>query len=190
MAEQIVLLDLASGDITKYTPLLGSIDIDSYKFCVLDAQNSKLKELLGDSLYTKIETDYDAGTLAGDYLILYNEFIFPILRHQATVEYLEFGALKVANGGIFKHSPANGTPADASEVKELKNSQRLKAEMYIERCQRWLYKIRPAEYIWHYENIVNPTFSGSSSLNFDFITRRTKDNTLWDGRNDSRTEIC
>lgn len=160
-------------DLTNATPLGGNIDIDRYKFCIEDAQNSKLKEILGDTLYNKIETDYLDEDLSGDYLILYNDFVKPILIHQSAVEYLIIGGYQISNGGIYKHTPANGTPVDQTEIDMLVNHQRLKVEMYVERCLRWLLKVNLPEYQWHYENIVNPQFR-NSGFGFDFIGYKTE----------------
>jgi hypothetical protein len=182
MSTQIYLIDFE--DLTNNTPLGGNIDEDRYKFCILDAQNSKLKEILGDTLYTKIETDYHANTLSGNYLTLYNEFVKPILIHQGAVEYLTIASFQVSNGGIYKHTPANGQPVEMSDVKYLIDSQRLKVEMYVERLNRWLLRIYPTEYTYHYENIVNPSFRRTSTLNFDFVGNKTT--SAWREKPDNR----
>lgn len=184
----VYLIDLEAGELTKATPLGGNIDIDRYSFCVEDAQNSKVKELLGDTLYNKIETDYLAETLTGDYLTLYNEFIKPIIIHQSAVEYLNIGSLQVSNGGIYEHIPANGQPADTAKIKLMIDSQRLKVEMYTERLNRWLIRVYPPEYIYHYENIVNPSFRQNSGLSFDFVGSQTASSCRKD--NDNRMSNC
>jgi len=168
MPTPIYLIDYKAGDLTKNTPLGGNIDVERYKFCIIDAQNSKLKELIGDTLYSKIETEYVADTLAGDYLELYNEFIYWIVIHQTAVEYLTIGSYQVSNGGIYKHTPANGTPVEKSDVEYLVNAQNTKVEMYVERMNRWLLRKNLQEYVWHYENIVNPNRE-SNSLGFEII---------------------
>jgi hypothetical protein len=183
----ILLIDLTSGDLTKATPLGGNIDIDRYNFCVLDAQNSKVRELLGDDLYQKIETDYVDETLTGIYLELYTNFVKPIIIHQSAVEFLTIGSFQVSNGGIYKHTPANGTPIEMSEVKYIIDAQRTKVEMYEERLNRWLLRVRPTEYNWFYENIVNPSFGNNSTLNFDIVGNNTK---RWNEKPDNRMDNC
>ena len=178
----IYLIDFE--DITEGTPLGGNIDIDRYKFCIQDAQNSKMRELLGDTLYNKVETDYFNNALAGNYLELYNSFVKPILIHQTAVEYLTVGSFQVSNGGIFKHTPANGTPVEMSDLKYLIDSQKLKVEMYVERLNRWLLRVYPSEYTYHYENIVNPSFRSRTGLNFDFIGNKTSK--VWNEKPDNR----
>jgi hypothetical protein len=175
------------SELTNATPLGGNIDVDRYKFCILDAQRSKIRELLGDTLYEKIESDYDSNTLSGIYRTLYEQFVKPILIHQSAVEYLTIGSFQVANGGIFKHTPQNGTPVEFSEVKHLIDSQKVKVEMYVERLNRWLIRVRPTEYNWYYENIVNPMPTYGGSLNFD-ITGNTDE---WKNeKSDNRMDNC
>ena len=174
-------------ELTNATPLGGNIDVDRYKFCILDAQNSKIKELLGDSLYTKIETDYDNDTLTGNYLTLYNEFVKPILIHQSAVEYLTIGSFQVGNGGIYKHTPQNGTAVEMSDVKFMIDAQKIKVEMYVSRLQRWLLRVMPPEYNWYYENIVNPTIQGVGMINFDIVGNNTK---KWNEKSDNRMDNC
>ena len=171
-------------DLTSATPLGGNIDVDRYKFCIEDAQNSKMRELLGDTLYDKIDSDYMAGTLTGNYLELYSNFVKPILIHQSAVEYLTIGSFQVSNGGIYKHTPANGQAVEMSDVKFLIDAQRLKVEMYVERLNRWLLRVYPTEYTYHYENIVNPSFKNRTGLNFDFVGRKTTNQ--WIGKPDNR----
>jgi hypothetical protein len=180
----IYLIDYS--ELTNATPLGGNIDVDRYKFCILDAQNSKIKELLGDTLYTKIETDYDNETLAGNYLTLYNEFVKPILIHQSAVEYLTIGSFTVGNGGIYKHTPQNGTAVEISDVKFMIDAQKIKVEMYTSRLRRWLLRVMLSEYIWHYENIVNPTIQGTGMINFDITGNTDK----WNGKSDNRMDNC
>jgi hypothetical protein len=181
----IYLIEYAQ--LTNATPLGGDIDVDRYKFCILDAQNSKIKELLGDTLYTKIETDYDEDNLTGNYLTLYNEFVKPILIHQSAVEYLTIGSFQIANGGIYKHTPQNGTAVELSDVKYLIDAQRTKVEMYTERLNRWLLRLQLPEYNWYYENIVNPMPTRGGNLNFDITGNTDK----WrEGKSDNRMDNC
>lgn len=177
---------ISNTELTTATPLGGNIDIDRYSFSILDVQNSKIKELLGDSLYTKIETDYQAEDLSGLYLTLYNEFVKPIIIHESAAEYLIIGSYQVSNGGIYKHTPANGTPIESAEIDRLVNNQRTKAEMYCERLQRWLFRNLASipEYTYHYENIVNP-MPKNGGLNFDIISNT---NRLWEKKPDNRMD--
>ncbi len=147
---------LRANTLAKYTPINGNVDPDLYKSCVLDAQRTRLEEILGEELYNKIVTDFNADDLTGDYLELYNNYIVPFLIHQSAAEYLLIGAYKIGNNGIFKTAPDNATAVDKVEVDYLVQNQRNKADMYKERMQRWLCKNRLPEYRIDSDNIVNP----------------------------------
>ena len=154
--DELLLTDL---DLVESTPLGGNIDPDKYRFCVHDAQVSKLEEILGETLYEKIKTEFSAipKTLTGDYLVLYEKYIRPFLIHQAAVEYLLIGGYQIANGGIYKHSPANSAPVEVAEVNFLVKNQRAKAEMYQARLERYLVKMNFTEWTYSDDNNVNPT---------------------------------
>ena len=151
--ETILLND---NEITESTLLGGNIDVDRYKFCIIDAQISKLEESLGETLYEKIKTDFENNVLTGDYLILHTKYIKPFLIHQSALEYLKIGAYHVSNGGIYKHTPSNGTAIDKNEVDFLVENQRVKAEMYMQRMEKWLSLNRIPEYYAYVSGTVVP----------------------------------
>lgn len=151
---------LPSNILTKYTPIMGNVDPDLYKSCIVDAQRTRLEEILGEDLYAKIYNDYFDDTLTGDYLELYDSYVVPFLVHQSAVEYLLIGAYKVANNGIFKAVVENGQSVDKGEVDYLVQNQRNKADMYKERMQRWLCKNPLPEYNSTTDDIVPPLKNG------------------------------
>jgi len=147
---------LTDNEITDNTVLGGNIDVDRLRICILDAQMSRLEELLGEELYLKIETDFEAGTLEDDYLILHRDYIKPFLIRQGALEFLKVGAFTVANNGISVPSPQNTTPIDAKMLNGLINEMRMKADMFAERMYKWLCKSRLPEYVSRTDNIINP----------------------------------
>jgi len=154
MAETLLLSD---NDLTENTFLGGNIDVDKYRPCIVDAQLSKVIEILGEDLYEKMKTDFPVYT--GLYETMYDDYLKPMLIRQAACEYVLIGAYTVANGGIFKFTPTNGTPAEKNEVDQLANNLRIKAEMYGERLEKWLCKFGSGipEYNCGSDNIVNPS---------------------------------
>jgi hypothetical protein len=129
---------LKENELTKNTFLGGNIDVDLYVSCIADAQRSKLEEILGETLYNKISVDFEKDDLSGLYSTLYEDYIKPFLIRQSAVEYLLIGAYKVNNNGIFKMQAENTVALDKSEIDNLVQNQRLKAEMYQGRLERWL----------------------------------------------------
>lgn len=147
---------LKENELSKGTLLGGNIDIDLWIPCVVDAQRTKVEETLGETLYNKICTDFENDNLIGLYETLYEDYVKPFLIHQATVEYLLVGAYKVNNNGIFKSQPENTVTVEKAEVDYLVKNQRLKADMYQGRLERWLALNPLPEYNIEVNEIVPP----------------------------------
>lgn len=140
------ILLIRPSEITEFTPLGGNVDIDKFKPCIFDVQVMVIEPLLGTELYEKIRTDFEADSLSGLYLELYNSYLKPILKHQVFAEYSEIASYMVNNGGIFKHQPTDSVVVEKNEIQYLAQTQRTKAQTYIERCKRWLCENSLPEY--------------------------------------------
>lgn len=140
------ILLIRPSEITEFTPLGGNVDVDKYTPCIYDVQIMVIEPLLGADLYDKVKTDFEAGTLAGEYLTLYTDYLKPILRHEVFAEYVEIGSYTVANGGIYKHAPENAEVVTKSEVQYLAQTHRSKSQTYIDRAKKWLRKSTIIEY--------------------------------------------
>lgn len=148
---------LTDNELSKNTWLSGNIDKDKLRQCILDAQTERLEVLLGEKLYEKICTDYDADTLIDEYLILYTDYIKPFLIRQSALEYLKIGAFSVSNNGIFQPTSQNAQPISDAQLQVLKDEMSIKANAYADRMHRWLKKSNLPEYECDSENIINPT---------------------------------
>ncbi len=174
----VILLN--DNDITKYTLLGGNIDVDKLRQCILDAQATRLEELLGETLYEKIETDYDNNDLSGDYLTLYINYIKPFLIQQSAVEYLKIGAFAITNNGITQPTPANTTAVSEQSLSRLVNERRIVADTYADRLKRKLCKLDLPEYEYNSDNIINPQQASNSG--WYFPTNRITEDELFYGR--------
>lgn len=133
-------------DLTEYTPIEGGVDTDRYLPVILDVQITVIEPMLGTALYDKIITDFQNGVLTGDYENLYTNYLKPILRYQVAAEYVLIGAYRVANGGIMKHKSEHSDPASTKEIVFLSETQRNKAQTYINRAEKWLNSSSIPEY--------------------------------------------
>ena len=120
-------------DLVRSTALGGSIDTDKFIQWIKVAQEIHITNYLGSDLYNKISADIIAGTLAGNYLSLVNDYVQPMLIHFSMVEYLPFGAYSISNGGVYKHNSENSTSVDKGEVDFLIEKERKIAEYYVQR---------------------------------------------------------
>lgn len=92
-------------DVVKLSGFDGNIDNDSINPFIFMAQNTDIKRILGAELYNKIVTDYEAETLAGDYLDIYNNYISIIQAYYTCSYYLQLGIAKVSQNGAYLVTP-------------------------------------------------------------------------------------
>jgi len=126
-------LFVTTEDLAKFTALNGNIDPDKFVQFVKVAQDIHIQTYLGTDLFNKITTDVIAGTLAGAYLTLVNNYVKDMVFQWALVEYLPWAAYTIANKGVYKHTTENGETVDQSEVKYLVEKARDTAEHYTKR---------------------------------------------------------
>ena len=126
-------LFISRTDLVKNSLLDGNIDTDKFAQYIKIAQQIDVHNYLGTDLYNKISEDIIAGTLAGDYLFLLNEYIQPMLIHYAMMQYLPFASYSVKNGGVYKHSAENSESVTKEEIDYLVNKERNFAEYYTKR---------------------------------------------------------
>ena len=101
MTKLIITID----DISRLSGFDGNIDNDSINPFIFMAQNSEIKRILGVALYDKIVSDYDSDTLAGNYLLIYNDYIATILAYFTCSFYLQLGVAKVSQNGVYLVTP-------------------------------------------------------------------------------------
>ena len=101
----MIKLIISIDDISRLSGFDGNIDNDSINPFIFMAQNSEIKRILGVNLYDKILADYEADTLAGNYLLIYNDYIATILAYFTCSFYLQLGVAKVSQNGVYLVTP-------------------------------------------------------------------------------------
>jgi hypothetical protein len=149
---------------TETTILGGNVDVDKYAFCIADSQMSLIEPLLGTLLYDKMITDLtDPITYVGDYLTLYNDYIVPIVKHDATARYIEIAGVMLNNGGLYKHTADNAETLDKDDTYTLSNKWRAFAQMHVLRFNKWICKNVIAEYKTYQDEVnASKTIDGTS----------------------------
>jgi hypothetical protein len=125
-------------EINATTIMGGNVDVDKYIFCIANVQSNVLIPLLGTLLYDKIYEDAEAETLTGDYLILYNKYVKPIVKNTAVAEYITIASYMVTNGGIFKHTGDNIEVVDKQETQFLAQKYNAYAQGKIQQFYKWI----------------------------------------------------
>jgi hypothetical protein len=129
---------ITSQEIKTNTSMGGNVDPDKFMHLLYDVQVLILEPSLGTALYDKIVTDFEADNLSGDYLQLFNSYIKPVLWHSVYAQYLRDGIILAQNTGIYENSPENASQADIENVKYVSKSAQSKADVYLERMERYL----------------------------------------------------
>tara|TARA_R110000744_G_scaffold121116_2_gene225541 strand:+ start:12265 stop:12741 length:477 start_codon:yes stop_codon:yes gene_type:complete len=115
----MIKLLLTSTDIPSLTSFSGNIDADAIKPYIYLAQKNDIKRILGLDLYVKIYDDYVAGTLEGDYKIIYEDYVVEMLVFFSCSKYMIFGGYKTTNNGIHKVNIDGAMVPDPKEVNKL-----------------------------------------------------------------------
>lgn len=126
-------LFITTNDLKRNTIVDGNVDIDKFIQFIKIAQEIHIQNYLGGALYNKISDEIIAGTLAGDYLALVQDYLKDMLIHFAMVDYLPFSAYQIANGGVFKHNSENSVNATKNEIDYLVDKHRNFAQFYTRR---------------------------------------------------------
>ena len=149
---------LKNDELTKNTILGGNIDVSKFVPAIKDYQKTRLKEILGKTLYDKICADFEADTLAGLYLELYDDYVKEMVIHGGAENYLTFGAYQVTNLGITKASTENSESVSKTEVDFMVQSSRKLLEHYEREFMKWIKANPLPEYpitVRQNNNIVN-----------------------------------
>jgi len=125
-------------DLITFTAMNGNVDEDKFIQYIGIAQDMHLQKYLGTDLLVKLQNDISASTLAGNYLTLVTDWVKPVLIHWAMYEIIPRLAVRVGNGGLFRHEPENGSPLTSEEVQELRMGEKDLAIYYTERMIDYL----------------------------------------------------
>ena len=102
------------------------------------AQDKHMQVILGTDLYVRIDEDIAAGTLAGVYKALVDNYIQDSIIHYALVEALPFISFQIKNGSITQKNSENGSAANKEDVNWLVQKERDTAEFYGQRIVDYL----------------------------------------------------
>jgi hypothetical protein len=155
---------LKNDDLTRNTILGGNIDVSRYVPAIKDFQKTRLKEVLGKTLYDKISSDFEADTLSGLYLELYEDYVKEMCIHGAAENYLTFGAYQITNIGITKAKTDNSETVNKNEVDFMVQSSRKLLEHYEREFMKWIKANPLPEYPVTVRQQNNITMVGGWSL--------------------------
>ena len=127
------VLFISENKLKESTAINMNVDVDLILPHILVAQKIYLEPKLGTDLYQKLEADITAGTLAGAYKTLVDEYIGDMLPNWAFYHAIPFLRFKVENGNIYSKTSETGNALSTEEAQHLREEVRNTAEYYTER---------------------------------------------------------
>ena len=110
-----------------------NVDVNLLLPYVRQAQKLYVETKLGTDLTQKLKDEIVAGTLAGAYKTLVDEYIGDMLPNWAFYHAIPFLRFKIENGNIYSKTSETGTALSTEEAQHLREEVRNTAEYYTER---------------------------------------------------------
>ena len=110
-----------------------NVDVNLLLPYVRQAQKLYVETKLGTDLTEKLKSEIIAGTLAGAYKTLVDDYIGDMLPNWAFYHAIPFLRFKIENGNIYSKTSETGTPLSTEEAQHLREEVRNTAEYYTER---------------------------------------------------------
>lgn len=122
----------------RYTFLNGQVDEDRLPPAIIAAQDLHLQPYLGSDLLDALKTKAQAGTLAGAYATLLDEYVRKALAWFTLVELVGDLRVQIRNGGLFTSAPEGATSIGSDELTNVREACRTKGEFYLNGMCRYL----------------------------------------------------
>ena len=110
-----------------------NVDVNLLLPYVRQAQKLYVETKLGTDLTDKLKAEITAGTLAGAYKTLVDDYIGDMLPNWAFFHAIPFLRFKIENGNIYSKTSETGTALSTEEAQHLREEVRNTAEYYTER---------------------------------------------------------
>jgi len=110
-----------------------NVDVNLLLPYVRQAQKLYVETKLGTNLTQKLKDEITAGTLAGAYKTLVDDYIGDMLPNWAFYHAIPFLRFKIENGNIYSKTSETGTALSETEAQHLREEVRNTAEYYTQR---------------------------------------------------------
>ncbi len=115
-----------------------NVDVNLLLPYVKQAQKLYVEPKLGTDLTNKLKTEITAGTLAGNYKTLVDDYIAEMLPNWAFYHAIPFLRFKIENGNIYSKTSETGTALTTAEAQHLREEVRNTSEYYTERLIEYI----------------------------------------------------
>ena len=177
------VLFISENKIKDSTAINGNVDQEFLIPYIKVAQKKYIETKLGTDLFEALQTKITAGSLAGAYQTLVDDYIQDALVHWSFYECLPFLRYKVQNGNIYSKTSETGTALSREEAQDLREEVRNTAEFYTERLIDYIKNNTASftEYTTNTGSDVTPdTVNYYSGMNLEYDRNQRRDITLDD----------
>jgi hypothetical protein len=185
MAVPIAVLLIDQNYIYQFTHLNKSVEWAYISPSILDAQATKLQPVIGTDLYKHILDGTRLNTLSGNYLILKDEYIKPVVLYWTMYDLLPHLKVKIDNGGIVERTSDTTTPAGQTDVNRIRDDYFEKAQFAMRRMVDFICH-NQSSFPEYSTNDENQLYSAGKnrSVTFGVVSRTTNttplnENPLW-----------
>ena len=137
MAQQRALF-ISEKFIKRNTEIDENVNVNKLLPTVWWCQKQYIERTLGTPLFEDLSTKIIAGTLAGDDLILVDNFIADALLNWFMVEIQVALLYNYRNKSVGKNDSQFSTPIDYTEHRYLKDNYKPRAEYFVQRLEAFL----------------------------------------------------
>ena len=127
------VLFISEAKLKDSTAINLNVDVDLLLPYVRQAQKLYVETKLGTDLTDKLKAEITAGTLAGAYKTLVDDYVGDMLPNWAFYHAIPFLRFKIENGNIYSKVSETGTALSTEEAQHLREEVRNTAEYYTER---------------------------------------------------------
>jgi|TARA_R110002020_G_scaffold322954_1_gene538694 hypothetical protein len=127
------VLFISEAKLKDSTSLNLNVDVDLLLPFVREAQKLYVETALGTDLTTKLKNEIIAGTLAGAYKTLVDDYIGDMLPAYSLYHAIPFLRFKVENGNIYSKTSETGTALSTEEAQHFREEILNTASYYRER---------------------------------------------------------
>ena len=173
------VLFISEEKLKDSTAINMNVDVNILLPYLKQAQKLYVEPKIGTDLSDKLKSEITAGTLAGAYKTLVDDYISEMLPNWAFYHCIPFLRFKIENGNIYSKTSETGTALSTEEAQHLREEIRNTSEYYTERLTDYLRNNTSsfAEYSTNSGADISPSSSNYyAGMNLD--TRNAQGNKL------------
>ena len=132
------VLFISEAKLKDSTAINLNVDVELLLPYVRQAQKLYVETKLGTDLTDKLKAEITAGTLAGAYKTLVDDYIGDMLPNWAFYHAIPFLRFKIENGNIYSKTSETGNALSTEEAQHLREEVRNNAEYFTERMIKYI----------------------------------------------------